>query len=209
MPSTHHLLAFLVAAVVIVLIPGPSLLFTIGRALSAGRSEALLAVLGNVLGISTQIVGLALGLGPLLAASPTAYTVLKFVGAAYLIYLGVRTIRERTAAAEALASGLPSSKPSIHALRDGYFVGLTNPKTIVFFAALLPQFVDPPHGRVWLQMLVLGAIFAVVAVLSDGTFALLAGRARDWFARSPQRLAAMSATGGAMMIVLAIALLFS
>ena len=80
MPSTPHLLAFFVAAVVIVLIPGPSLLFTIGRALSAGRTEALLTVLGNVLGISTQIAGLALGLSPLLAASPTAYLVLKVVG---------------------------------------------------------------------------------------------------------------------------------
>ncbi len=209
MPSAHHLLAFLVAAVVIVLIPGPSLLFTIGRALSAGRTEALLAVLGNVCGISTQIVGIALGLGPLLAASRTAYTVLKVVGGAYLVYLGIRTIRERRVAADALAAGLPSTAPSIHALRDGYVVGLTNPKTIVFFAALLPQFVDPGHGRVWLQMLVLGAIFAVVAVLSDGTFALLAGRARDWFARSPGRLATMSATGGVMMIVLAVTLLFA
>ena len=209
MPSTPHLLAFFVAAVVIVLIPGPSLLFTIGRALSAGRTEALLTVLGNVLGISTQIAGLALGLSPLLAASPTAYLVLKVVGGGYLIWLGIRTIVTRRKATEALTGALPSTRPSLHAVRDGYLVGLTNPKTIVFFAALLPQFVDPGRGRVWLQMLVLGVIFAVVAVLSDGTFAIIAGKARQWFAMSPQRLETMSAVGGAMMIVLAVTLVLT
>lgn len=209
MPSTPHLLAFFVAAVVIVLIPGPSLLFTIGRALSAGRTEALLTVLGNVLGISTQIAGLALGLSPLLAASPTAYLVLKVVGAGYLAYLGARTIIQRGAAADALRADLPAATPSLHALRDGYLVGLTNPKTIVFFAALLPQFVDRDAGRVGLQMLVLGMVFAVIAIVSDGAFALAAGTARAWFARSPGRLAAMSAIGGAMMIVLAVTLLLA
>ena len=116
MPSTPHLLAFVVAAVVIVLIPGPSLLFTIGRALSAGRTEALLTVLGNVLGISTQIAGLALGLSPLLAASPTAYLVLKVVGGGYLIWLGIRTIVTRRKATEALTGALPSTRPSLHAV---------------------------------------------------------------------------------------------
>lgn len=209
MPSTPHLLAFVVASVVIALIPGPSLLFTIGRALSAGRAEALLAVLGNGLGLTTQVAGVALGLGPVLAASPAAYVVLKVLGAAYLVFLGVRTILERGAAAQALAAGLPPTRRSFHALRDGFLVGVTNPKTVVFFAALLPQFVDPDRGRVWAQMLVLGLVFGVIAVSSDSLFALAAGRARDWFARSPGRLAAMSALGGAMMVVLAVTLLLA
>ena len=176
-PSTPHLLAFFVAAVVIVLIPGPSLLFTIGRALSAGRTEALLTVLGNVLGISTQIAGLALGLSPLLG-QPHGIPGVEGGRGGYLIWLGIRTIVTRRKATEAPTGALPSTRPSLHAVRDGYLVGLTNPKTIVFFAALLPQFVDPDRGRVWLQMLVLGVIFAVVAVLSDGTFAIIAGKAR-------------------------------
>jgi threonine/homoserine/homoserine lactone efflux protein len=208
-PSTTHLLGFVVAAVIIVLIPGPSLLFTIGRALAAGRRAALLTVVGNAAGLLTQIAGLALGLGPVLAASPTAYLVLKVVGAGYLAYLGARTIIQRGAAADALRADLPAATPSLHALRDGYLVGLTNPKTIVFFAALLPQFVDRDAGRVGLQMLVLGMVFAVIAIVSDGAFALAAGTARAWFARSPGRLAAMSAIGGAMMIVLAVTLLLA
>ena len=101
MPPTTHLLGFVVAAVIIVLIPGPSLLFTIGRALAAGRRAALLTVVGNAAGLLTQIAGLALGLGPVLAASPTAYLVLKVVGAGYLAYLGARTIVQRRAAAAA------------------------------------------------------------------------------------------------------------
>ena len=209
MPSTTHLLGFVVAAVIIVLIPGPSLLFTIGRALAAGRRAALLTVVGNAAGLLPQIAGLALGLGPVLAASPTAYLVLKVVGAGYLNTTRRDALTLVGAAAAALETDLPPGTPSLHALRDGYLVGLTNPKTIVFFAALLPQFVDRAAGRIGLQMLILGMVFAVIAIISDGAFALAAGTARAWFARSPGRLAAMSAIGGAMMIVLAVTLLLA
>jgi threonine/homoserine/homoserine lactone efflux protein len=141
-------LAFALASAVVVAIPGPSILFTIGRALSAGRREALLTVAGNALGILTQIVALAVGLGPVIAASATAYTVLKVVGAAYLVWLGIQAVRHRRAVATALVSGVPTSSPTLHALRNGYVVGVTNPKSFVLLAALLPQFVDPPRGRV-------------------------------------------------------------
>ena len=208
MPSASTLLAFAVASVVIIVIPGPSVLFTIGRALSAGRREALLTVVGNALGILTQICGLAIGLGPLIAASGTAYTALKVLGAGYLLWLGVQAIRNRRVVAEAFAAGAVSTAHPLHAVRAGYVVGVTNPKTIVFFAALLPQFVDPADA-VWSQLVALGAVFAALALLLDGSVALAASRARDWFASSPRRMERVGGAGGLMMVGLGTGLLFS
>jgi threonine/homoserine/homoserine lactone efflux protein len=199
MPSPPTLLAFAVASAVIIAVPGPSVLFTIGRALSAGRRVALLTVVGNALGILTQICGLAVGLGPLIAASATAYTVLKVVGAGYLVWLGVQAIRHRRALAEAFEAGVPLTAPSLHAVRAGYVVGVTNPKTVVFFAALLPQFVVQT-SPVLTQLVALGAVFAALAVVMDGTVALAASRARDWFARSPKRMERVGGVGGLMMV---------
>ncbi len=209
MPSAAHLLAFAMTSVVIVLIPGPSLLFTIGRAISAGRRDAMLTVLGNALGLYTQILGVALGVGPIIAASATAYTVLKVIGAAYLVWLGIQTWRHRREATADLAVLDRPAKPSQHAVRDGYLVGLTNPKTIVFFAALLPQFVDHGAGPVWSQFAILGLVFMAIGIIGDTTFALLAGRARDWFARSPKRMERIGGTGGAMMMALGVGVLFT
>lgn len=209
MPSTAHLLAFAMTSVVIVLIPGPSLLFTIGRALSAGRRDALLTVLGNALGLYTQILGVALGLGPVIGASATAYTVLKVIGAGYLVWLGIQTWRHRRESARDLTALDRPAKPSRHAIRDGYLVGLTNPKTIVFFAALLPQFVDHAAGPAWSQFAILGLVFMAIGLIGDGSVALLAGRARDWFARSPKRMERIGGTGGVMMLALGVGVLFT
>ncbi|MGL5928167.1 MAG: LysE family translocator [Dermatophilaceae bacterium] len=207
MPSSSALLAFALASLLILVVPGPSVLFTIGRALSSGRREALLTVLGNAFGVVTQIVALAVGLGQVIAASATAYTVLKVVGAGYLVWLGVQAVRQRRSIAAALASGVRTT-PALHAVRTGYVVGVTNPKSLVFFAALLPQFVDP--GRpVASQLLALGAVFAVLAVLYDGTVALVASRLRDWFASSPRRLERVGGAGGLSMVGVGAALLVS
>lgn len=208
MPPTSLLLAFAVASVVIIAIPGPGLLFTVGRALSSGRRVALLTVVGNALGILTQICGLAVGLGPLIAASATAYTLVKLVGAWYLIWLGVRAVRDRRALAAAFSSGVPVIVPRLHAVRAGFVVGVTNPKTIVFFAALLPQFVVPT-SPVLAQLVVLGSIFAVLALLIDGTVALVASGARDWFVSSPQRIECVGGVGGLMMVGLGTGLLLT
>jgi threonine/homoserine/homoserine lactone efflux protein len=208
MPSASTLLAFAVASVVIIVIPGPSVLFTIGRALSAGRREALLTVVGNALGILTQICGLAIGLGPLIAASSTAYTALKVLGAGYLLWLGVQAIRNRRVVADAFAAGVTGTAHPLHAVRAGYVVGVTNPKTIVFFAALLPQFVDPADA-VWSQLVALGTVFAMLALLLDGSVALAASRARDWFASSPRRMERVGGAGGLLMVGLGTGLLFS
>jgi threonine/homoserine/homoserine lactone efflux protein len=208
MPSPSTLFAFAIASAVIIAIPGPSVLFTIGRALSAGRREALLTVVGNALGILTQICALAVGLGPLIAASATAYTALKLVGAGYLVWLGVQAIRHRRALAEAFETGAAPSAPSLHAVRAGYVVGVTNPKTIVFFAALLPQFVVQT-SPVFPQLLALGSVFAGLALCLDGTVALVASRARDWFASSPRRMERVGGAGGLMMVGLGTGLLFT
>ena len=202
----HSLLAFLVASFLFIQVPGPSLLFTIGRALTVGRSEALLSVIGNALGLLVQIGFLAIGLGAIVAASAEAFMVLKMVGAAYVVYLGVQAIRHRGDAREALDdAGLAVRGRGWTSVRTGMIVGATNPKTIVFFAAFLPQFVDETKPAAP-QLLVLGMVFAVMAAASDSCWALASSKAKAWFARKPHRLDRLGATGGVMMIGLGAAL---
>ena len=214
-PRGSLLLAFLATAAVIVAIPGPSLLFTIGRALTVGRRAALLTVVGNALGLLVQSLLVAVGLGAVLAASAAAYTIVKLAGAAYLVYLGVQAIRHRGELAGALlaarsgggepvaAQGSDRSRSDRSSLLQGLTVGLTNPKTLVFLSSLLPQFVDPASAP-QPQILALGAVFAAIALAGDSVWALAAGRARDWFARSPRRLARLGVGGGALMIGLGV-----
>ena len=199
MPTTSQLLAFVLASILFIQVPGPSLLFTLGRALTVGRRAALLSVVGNGLGLLAQVIAVALGLGAVVAASATAYTLLKVIGAAWVVWLGVQAIRHRGDARVALEVGR-SSEGMGTALRSGFVVGSTNPKTIIFFVAFLPQFTNSSAGHVGAQVALLGALFAVMAVASDSVWALAASRARDWFARKPQRLDSMGAAGGVMMI---------
>src|SRR5689334_11413759 len=198
MPSSSQWVAFLVASILFIQVPGPSLLFTIGRALTVGRREALLSVVGNAIGVTTQAVLVAVGLGAVVAASVTAYTVVKVAGAAYVIWLGIQAIRHRHEARQALEKQVSAKRG--HALRIGMVVGLTNPKTILFFVAFLPQFTNAAAGHVAVQMAVLGVVFGALAVCSDSVWALLAARAREWFARKPARLDTLGATGGVMMV---------
>ncbi len=200
MPSSSQWVAFLVASILFIQVPGPSLLFTIGRALTVGRREALLSVVGNAIGVTAQALLVAVGLGAVVAASVTAYTVIKVAGAAYVIWLGIQAIRHRREGREALESHAQVSAKRGHALRIGVVVGLTNPKTILFFVAFLPQFTNPAAGHVGAQMAVLGVVFGAMAVCSDSVWALLAARAREWFARKPARLDKLGATGGVMMV---------
>ena len=197
MPSSSQWVAFLIASILFIQVPGPSLLFTIGRALTVGRREALLSVVGNGLGLLAQVALVAVGLGAVVAASATAYTAVKMAGAAYVVWLGVQAIRHRSDARLAMATATPVRRG--HPVRIGFTVGATNPKTIVFFVAFLPQFADPA-ASVALQTMLLGLVFGTMAIASDGAWALAAGSARDWFARRPTRLDALSATGGTMMI---------
>ena len=205
MPTSSQWVAFLIASILFIQVPGPSLLFTIGRALTVGRREALLSVVGNALGLVVQVGFVALGLGAIVAASAAAYTVLKLAGAAYVVWLGVSAIRHRADARVALESPERTPPTRRHAVRTGFIVGVTNPKTIMFFAAFLPQFISE-SGPTALQVALLGIVFAILAVCSDSLWALGAGKARDWFARKPHRLDTLSASGGGMMIALGVTL---
>jgi threonine/homoserine/homoserine lactone efflux protein len=204
-PPASQLLVFAVTAFILIVAPGPSVLFTVGRALTVGRRGALLTVLGNAGGLYVQVIAVAFGVGALIEASAEIYTVLKFAGAGYLVYLGVQAIRHRrwlTAPSGTVAA----PRQTRRVLREGFVVGVTNPKMIVFLAAALPQFVDRGAGQVSLQMLFLGLLVALIAVVSDSVWAFAAGTARLWFARSPRRIEALGATGGVAMIGVGVAL---
>ncbi|QIS01550.1 LysE family translocator [Nocardia brasiliensis] len=199
MVPLSNLLAFLAAAVVLIIVPGPGVLFTIGRALTLGRRAALLSVLGHCLGVFFVLLLVAVGLGTLLMASAFALAAIKFAGALYLIYIGIQAIRERKSLRAALGAEVPAT-PTTKVVRQSMLVGLTNPKAIVFFAAILPHFADPAAGSLQLQFLILGSLFLVIAAISDSAWALLAASARSWFARSPRRLEAVGGAGGVMIV---------
>ncbi|WP_349865278.1 LysE family translocator [Leifsonia sp. WHRI 6310E] len=192
------LLAFALASVALIVIPGPSVLFVIGRSLALGRAGGLLSVLGNALGMLPLVIAVALGIGALVAQSVVVFTVIKLVGAAYLVYLGVQAIRHRRHTA-VTHEEQPTRSPW-RILAEGFLVGLTNPKSLVFFVAVLPQFVDYGAGGIPLQMFELGVVFLLLALLFDSVWALAAGTARQWFGRSPKRVERLGAAGGVMMI---------
>jgi len=196
---TAHLLAFTLTAFALIVVPGPSVLFTVSRALALGRAAGVATVAGNTVGVYVQVVAVAFGIGALVERSVMVFTIVKLGGAAYLIFLGIQAIRHRQKLAEMLGSRI-ENKSVARVMADGFVVGIGNPKAIVFFAAVLPQFVDRPAGQVPQQMLLLGAIFAGIALLSDSGWALVAGSARAWFGRSPRRLELIGGTGGLVMI---------
>lgn len=205
MPSSSQLIAFVIASILFIQVPGPSLLFTIGRALTVGRRAALLSVVGNTLGLVAQVLMVAVGLGAIVAASATAYSVLKIAGAVYVVWLGVQAIRNRAEARQALEqTGEAAPERRGRAVWTGFVVGVTNPKSIVFFVAFMPQFTNEAAGHTGLQVALLGVIFGALAVTSDTIWAIAASKARDWFARKPKRLDALGATGGTMMIGLGV-----
>ena len=207
MPSPTTLLTFAAAAFVLIVIPGPSVLFTLGRSIALGRAAGITSVAGNTLGSLGLVAAVALGVGALVAASDVAFTIVKFAGAAYLVYLGVRTILQRKAKAAVATDASPA--PLRRIFGQAVVVGFTNPKTLAFFVAVLPQFASPDAGPMPLQLGILGLLFGLIAFCSDSVWALVAGSARDWFAHSPRRIETLSATGGAMMIALGGVLAFA
>jgi threonine/homoserine/homoserine lactone efflux protein len=200
---------YLIATVLIILAPGPSVLFTIARAIAWGRVAALATVIGNAFGMFLVSVLVAFGLGPLLQNSKLFYNGIQWAGGAYLIYLGYAAI----AASRVDAQGMQKTegnKPSFFtSLKNGFWVGVLNPKSIVFFAAILPQFVDQEKNNVTAQLLLLGAIFATIALISDGSYGLLAGTVRSWLAGDVKRLIFMRRFGGVVMIGLGVFTIFS
>ena len=200
---------YLIATVLIILAPGPSVLFTIARAIAWGRVAAIATVIDNAFGMFLVSVLVAFGLGPLLQSSKLFYNSIQWAGGAYLIYLGYAAI----AASRVDAQGMQKTegnKPSFFtSLKNGFWVGVLNPKSIVFFAAILPQFVDQEKNNVTAQLLLLGAIFATIALISDGSYGLLAGTVRSWLAGDVKRLIFMRRFGGVVMIGLGLFTIFS
>ena len=194
---------------IIILAPGPSVLFVIARAISWGRKVAVLTVAGNVSGSLVLSSLVALGLGPILQRSHIAYLSVQWGGGLYLIYLGIDAIRKRSADAADMTNQGPVVPTAMRSIRDGFWVGVLNPKAIVFFAAVLPQFVDIDGGNVTNQLLFLGLVFCVLAFISDGTWGLLAGTARQWLATDASRLEKLRAFGGTVMITLGVLVLIS
>ena len=208
MPSVDRMLLFSLAAAVVIAIPGPSVIFLVSRALSSGQRVAIFSVLGNAIGEYVQVLAVAFGVGTLVEHSVLAFNALRLLGGLYLVYLGVRTFRERRSLAAAIgAASAPRS--GRRSFAEAFTVGATNPKTIVFLAAMLPQFVGRGSGTIPLQIMVLGAIFAVIAVLSDSVWVMLAARFREWFGRSPRRLELIGGTGGLAIAAVGTGLLVS
>ncbi len=199
MVPTGHLLAFTLISLALIVVPGPNVLFVVSRSLQLGRVAGFCSALGGQAGAYTQVTAVAFGVGALVERSVAVFTVIKLAGAAYLIYLGVQAVRHRRSLSEALGAAVTRKAP-LRLLADGFLVGVTNPKGIVFFAAVLPQFVDRGLGHVPLQMLLLGTIPVGIAVVSDNLWGLAAGSARAWLGRSPRRLELIGGTGGLAMI---------
>jgi threonine/homoserine/homoserine lactone efflux protein len=207
-PSLDQLLVFSLAAAVVIAIPGPSVIFLVSRALSSGQRVAVLSVIGNALGEYVQVLAVAFGIGTLVEDSVFAFTALKLVGGAYLVYLGIKAFRQRGSLAAAIgAAAAPRS--GRRSFAEAFTVGASNPKTIVFLAAMLPQFVASGSGSVPPQIMLLGAIFAGIAVLSDTVWVMLAARFRAWFGRSPRRLELIGGTGGLAIAAVGTGLLIS
>lgn len=202
MPPLDRLGAFALASLVLIVVPGPSVLFVIGRSLAYGRRGGLLSVLGNALGVLPLVAAVALGLGAVVAASAALFTTIRLAGAAYLVYLGVQAVRHRRLGPVRMRGSGHTDLSTWVLLRQGFVVGVSNPKTIVFLVAVLPQFVSLSAGAVPAQMMVLGSVFVLLALLSDGVWAMAAGSAQEWFASSPSRLAGLRTAGGAMMVAL-------
>lgn len=171
LPATPLLLAFIGASLVLALTPGPAVVYILARTLAQGRASGLASVMGVALGNLVLAIGAALGLAALFAVSATAFTVVKWAGAAYLVYLGVRLWRAPAPASDAKA---PVVQPLKRIFRDGFVVAVLNPKTTLFFAAFLPQFMDAQSGSALAQTLSLGALFVAIAGCTDLSYVLTA-----------------------------------
>lgn len=201
LPDPSSLGLFAVAALVLLVTPGPAVLYIVARSIDQGRRAGLVSVLGVHAGTLVHIAAAAAGLSALLAASATAFTVVKYLGAAYLVYLGIRRVRDPRSS---LAAAVARPRVLRRAFLDGVVVNVLNPKTALFFLAFLPQFADPSRGRIGLQILALGVVFVMLGLITDGSYALTAGTAARWLQRHPRALASERWLSGSMYIGLGV-----
>ncbi len=197
--SGGQVLGYALASLVLIVIPGPGVLFVVGRALAHGRRSALATACGHAAGNYVVAACVAVGLGELLERSAQAFVIVKVVGALYLVLLGIQAIRHRKSLAEAMEVAAPP-RVGWRAARDGAVVGITNPKAYILFGAILPQFVNRPAGHIPEQMLLLALISVLIGVVSDCSWGFAASAVRAWFARSPRRSEVVGGAGGLAMI---------
>lgn len=197
------LLAFAMTAIVVNVVPGPSVLFIVGRALSVSRPSAMAAAVGNTVGTVTQGLLAAIGVGSLIAESQLLFNGIKTGGAIYLVWMGATTLRGRKTQALGDES---TDRGNRRGAWDGFVVGLTNPKMVIFFTAALPQFVDRERGYVTVQMLVLLALYGVLSMVNDASWTMLGGSLRTWTATNPRRIERMIGFGGACIVAVGITL---
>lgn len=179
MLDPHSFGLFVIAALVLLLIPGPSVLYITTRSIDQGRMAGLVSVFGNALGSGILAVAAAAGLSAILASSYVAFSVVKYLGAAYLIYLGIRRLFSN----DDYTPTVVQRKRLSHIFIQGTFVAVLNPKTALFFLAFLPQFVDVSRGYIWEQTLLLGLTLVGLGICTDSIYALLAGTVGNWLKR--------------------------
>jgi threonine/homoserine/homoserine lactone efflux protein len=206
MPETSTLALFAVAAVTLLLIPGPAVLYIVTRSVDQGRAAGLASVCGVHVGTLLHVAAAALGLSALLVSSATAYDTVRWLGAAYLVGLGVRRLLARDEdVPEAAAAGPGARRSGLGRIfAQGVVVNVLNPKTALFFFAFLPQFVDTSRGSVPFQVVVLGAAFVLLGLLSDGAYALLASTGAGWLRRRPKVARASRLVSGGVLISLGV-----
>jgi threonine/homoserine/homoserine lactone efflux protein len=190
MPELHTFLIFAAASAAFLAVPGPAVIYIVSRSLAEGRGAGIVSALGIQAGGLVHVLAATIGVSALLASSATAFSVVKYAGAAYLIYLGIRRLRDVDGEGEAEGAGGPVPRKRL--FWQGVIVNSLNPKTALFFLAFLPQFVDPGRGPVAPQVLALGVLFLVLATLSDSTYALVAGSVRGWLGERRRTLARVS-----------------
>jgi threonine/homoserine/homoserine lactone efflux protein len=198
-PDLSTLVVFAAAALALAVVPGPAVLYIVARSVDQGRFAGLVSALGIGVGSLVHVTAATIGLSSLLASSATAFTVVKYAGAAYLILLGIHRLLTREEVVETAARP-PRALRRI--FRDGVIVNVLNPKTALFFLAFLPQFVDPNQGAATLQILVLGLIFTVIALSSDSLWAIAAGTLGGWLRRSRWYLGVKRWVTGTALVVL-------
>jgi threonine/homoserine/homoserine lactone efflux protein len=199
MVSWAQLIGFTLVSLMLIVVPGPGVLFIVGRALSHGRRTATATAAGHAAGNYVVAALVAFGLGTLLQRSAQLFLAVKLAGALYLVFLGVQAVRHRNSLAAAI-SAQPGTRDGWAALRDGLTVGVTNPKSYILFGAILPQFVNRAAGDVQAQMLVLALVSVCLGLISDCTWGLGASAVRAWFAQSPRRYALVGGAGGLALI---------
>jgi threonine/homoserine/homoserine lactone efflux protein len=207
-PSTDLLIKFALTAFAIIVIPGPSVMFTVARGIALGKRAAVLSVLGNNLGAYVSVILVSFGIGPIIQRSQIAFVLVSVLGGSYLIYLGYDTIRNRNNKTEEILKKTDYAT-AMQIVRQAFMVGVLNPKTLVFFAAVLPQFVDRSAGNIPAQLLFLGLIFWVIAFISDSIWGISAGAARDWLSNRPDRISNLTLMGGVVIIILGVGILIS